>query len=248
MSASIARSRPKFSNANSFRDLDACQNAFDGWRQIYNHERPHEALDYATPGTRYHVSPRAFREELQAIEYAPGDFVRKVDHKGFISFKGRPWRISRAFGGQPVALRPTAEDGVFNVNFCLQHIGIIDLRTDKTSARGLVDIATAMSTTPAGSTPNPRRKCSIIHHRKVSSMSPNIHLRSPRSKHLWERGKKKLRRFTLQKTRQLADIAASVAHEEAAQRADAVHDAHAHIARDAQWRDIVGEQPVERIG
>jgi hypothetical protein len=135
-------------NGNSFRDLESCQCAFDDWRQIYNHERPHEALDYVTPGTRYRVSPRPFSDKPPAIEYAPGDFVRKVDHKGFISFKGQPWRTSRAFGGQPVALRPTAEDGVFNVHYCLQRIGIIDLRIDKTSARGFVDIATAMPTTP----------------------------------------------------------------------------------------------------
>src|SRR5262245_50498804 len=28
-------------------DLPACQRRFDPWRQIYNHERPHESLDMA---------------------------------------------------------------------------------------------------------------------------------------------------------------------------------------------------------
>jgi len=32
--------------------------------------------------------------------------VRKVDRDGFISFKNRPWRISKALRGEPIALRP----------------------------------------------------------------------------------------------------------------------------------------------
>jgi transposase InsO family protein len=133
-------------NGNSFRDLESCQHAFDDWRQIYNHERPHEALDYATPGTRYCVSPRAFSDKLPAIEYAPSDIVRKVNSEGTISFKALRWRIGKAFRGQPVALRHTNQDGVFNVHYCVQRIGIIDLR--KPPAGGFVDIATAMPTTP----------------------------------------------------------------------------------------------------
>jgi transposase InsO family protein len=135
-------------NRNSFRNLKDCQRAFDGWRHTYNHERPHEALDYATPGTRYRVSPRAFSDKLPAIEYAPSDIVRKVNSEGTINFKALRWRIGKTFRGQPVALRHTAEDGVFSVHYCVQRIGIIDLHTVKTSARGFVDIATAMPTTP----------------------------------------------------------------------------------------------------
>ena len=38
---------------NSFADLTACQRAFDRWRPIYNHERPHEALGLKPPAARY---------------------------------------------------------------------------------------------------------------------------------------------------------------------------------------------------
>jgi Integrase core domain len=77
-------------SGRSFRDLDDCQRAFDDWRPRYNHERPHEALDMATPSQRYQPSARPFPETLPPIEYAPGDQVRKVDSDGFISFKNRP--------------------------------------------------------------------------------------------------------------------------------------------------------------
>ena len=37
---------------SSFTDLAHCQRAFDLWRDIYNLERPHDALDLATPATK----------------------------------------------------------------------------------------------------------------------------------------------------------------------------------------------------
>ena len=105
-------------SGRGFRDLPDCQRAFDDWRPRYNHERPHEALGMATPAQRYRPSSRPFPEVLPPIEYAPGDQVRKVDGDGFISFKNRPRRISKALRGEPVALRPTNEDGVFAVHYC----------------------------------------------------------------------------------------------------------------------------------
>jgi len=115
-------------NGRSFRDLAACQKAFDQWRPRYNHERPHEALAMATPAQRYRPSSRPFPEVLPTIEYAPGDQVRKVSSDGFINFKNRAWRISKAFRGEHVALRPTDEDGVFGIHYCAHRIARLDLR------------------------------------------------------------------------------------------------------------------------
>jgi transposase InsO family protein len=128
-------------NGRSFRDLVDCQRAFDQWRPRYNHERPHEALGMATPAKRYRPSSRCFPEVLPAIEYAPGDQVRKVDSDGFISFRNRPWRIGKAFRGELVALRPTDEDGVFAVHYCAHRIATLDLRQVDSRACGLVDNA-----------------------------------------------------------------------------------------------------------
>jgi transposase InsO family protein len=131
-----------------FADLTECQRAFDRWRHVYNHERPHQAIDMATPGERYRPSSRSFPETLAPIEYGPDDVVRKADQNGDISFRGRRVRLGKAFRDQPIALRPTDADGVFAVYFCIQQIGVIDLTADAKSARGLVDIATAMPTSP----------------------------------------------------------------------------------------------------
>jgi transposase InsO family protein len=134
--------------AHSFRDLVHCQSAFDSWRHLYNHHRPHDALALAVPADRYRPSPRAFPETLPPIEYGPGDSVRKVDQNGFISFKNRPWRIGKAFRGQPIAVRAAVEDGVFSVHYCAHRIAAIDLRTASPSACGVVDNASALPTTP----------------------------------------------------------------------------------------------------
>jgi transposase InsO family protein len=133
---------------NSFADLVACQRAFDRWRQIYNHERPHEALGLTPPATRYRPSPRAFCENLPPIEYGPGDLVRKVDGDGWISFRNRSIRIGKAFRKQPVALRPSSDDGVFDIHYCTHRIGRLDLRAHGAPACGIVDIARAMPTIP----------------------------------------------------------------------------------------------------
>ena len=145
-------------NGCSYRDLPECQHAFDHWRHIYNHERPHEGIGFVTPGERYRMSSRPFPECLPEIEYGPDDFVRKVDLDGFISFKNVPIRIGKGLRRQHIALRPTATDGLFSVHFCVQQIGSIDLRDTASPACGFVDIASqpgvgseaadAMSTTP----------------------------------------------------------------------------------------------------
>lgn len=135
-------------NGRHFADLAACQLAFDHWRHIYNHHRPHQALALATPGEHYQPSRRSFPETLPLIEYADGDAVRKVSQDGLISFKTRRIRLGKPFRGEPIALRPTAEDGVFSIHFCTRQIGTVDLRAAAPWARGFVDIATAMPTTP----------------------------------------------------------------------------------------------------
>ncbi len=118
-----------------FADLDDCQGAFSHWRHSYNHHRPHEALDLDVPARRYQPSARAFPETLPEIEYGPGDVVRKVQAGGAISFQGRQLHVSKAFRGQPVALRPSDVDGVFTVRFCTNTIATIDLGEAHDEAR-----------------------------------------------------------------------------------------------------------------
>jgi transposase InsO family protein len=113
------------------RDLAHCQREFDRWREVYNLQRPHEALAMAVPASRYRVSPRAFPEVLPPIEYGPADLVRKVAEGGELSYRSRPFRVGKAFCGYPVALRPTLVDGVLDVFFCHQRVAQVNLRNQE---------------------------------------------------------------------------------------------------------------------
>jgi transposase InsO family protein len=113
-----------------FSDLPGVQGRFDPWRNVYNLERPHEALGMATPATRYAPSPRSFPESLPTIEYGPGDIVRRVQTDGYFNYRTIRFKISQAFTGHPIALRPTSRDGELNVFFCHQKVATIDLKSE----------------------------------------------------------------------------------------------------------------------
>lgn len=117
----------ELTNTQRFADLPSAQHAFDAWRHGYNLERPHEALDFAVPASRYQPSVVPFPETLPPVAYAPDDLVRKVRDQGAISFANRSSFISRGLIGLPVAVRPTTTDGVFAVFFCHRQVATIDL-------------------------------------------------------------------------------------------------------------------------
>ena len=123
-----------------FTDCPACQAAFDWWRDVYNTERPHQALGLATPISRYAPSPRSFPETLPPIEYGDGDLVRKVHAEGWVNFKGHAFKVGRALRGYPVALRPTVPDGVWGVRFLTHPIATVDLRGSEPNVRRLPDV------------------------------------------------------------------------------------------------------------
>jgi hypothetical protein len=46
-------------DAGPFATIEAAQAAVDAWRHEYNHDRPHQSLDMATPASRFRPSPEA---------------------------------------------------------------------------------------------------------------------------------------------------------------------------------------------
>jgi transposase InsO family protein len=111
-----------------FSDLAAAERAFERWRNVYNTQRPHEALQLAVPASRYQPSPRDYVETVAPFEYAPGDIVRRVQQGGHVSLLGRAIKVPKAFRGKAIAFRPTTQDGVFHVVFRTQIIATVDIR------------------------------------------------------------------------------------------------------------------------
>lgn len=94
--------------------LVAQQRAFTAFRQLYNEERPHAALDGQTPASRYVPSARLYPERLPPLDY-PGHFqVRHVTTAGTFRFQGRVLFIATALAQHPIGLDQTA-DGVWSI-------------------------------------------------------------------------------------------------------------------------------------
>jgi transposase InsO family protein len=134
-----------------FETLGEAQEAFDPWREIYNGQRPHEALGMAVPATRYQCSPRSYPERLPPVSYDAGELVRKVSGNSGIQIWGQRFGIGQAFRGQEVALRATGQEAIWDVYYCQQQIGQIDRRNPGPMQRRAADPLAAL--TPAGDSP-----------------------------------------------------------------------------------------------
>jgi transposase InsO family protein len=131
-------------------DLPACAHQFQPWRQMYNEERPHEALGQAPPITRYRVSLRPWPKELPPIVYGPDDETRRVQQGGMARFRGWDVRVGKAFIGLDVAFRREHVDG-WSVYFCRERIGYWSPPVENFRRRGRVGRERA--TRPIGGSP-----------------------------------------------------------------------------------------------
>jgi transposase InsO family protein len=129
-----------------FADLAAAARALECWRNVYNTQRPHEALGLAVPANRYQPSPRDYVETIALFEYAPSDIVRRVQQGGHVSFLGRALKLPKAFRGKTVAFRPTTQDGVYDVVFRTQMITTIDIRPLDRTPESVHDVSEHLST------------------------------------------------------------------------------------------------------
>ena len=102
------------------------QTAFDDFRRLYNHHRPHESLgETIVPADRYQPSTRTFPTQLPAVTYPPGTHIRKVSPDARFSFQGRLYRAGRPFKGKHIGIRPTPTKGTWNVYYRHHHIKTI---------------------------------------------------------------------------------------------------------------------------
>lgn len=103
------------------------QRVFDRFRQEFNDERPHEALDGRTPSDLYRPSNRPFPSKLPSLEYDEGWEVRRVCGNGCLVWHNEFVSISRVLIGEYVGLRETG-DGIWSVYFGPRLLGKLDER------------------------------------------------------------------------------------------------------------------------
>jgi transposase InsO family protein len=100
------------------------------FQQVYNEERPHEALSNDTPAEHYVVSPRHFDGVLREPDYGPDHTIRRVRHNGEIKWQGNTVYISMALSGEPIGLIETG-NGNWTAHYGPVPLGIIDHRGDR---------------------------------------------------------------------------------------------------------------------
>ena len=101
------------------------QTRFDDFRQHYNEERPHEALEQTPPARHWQPSPRRYPAKIADPWYDADHEVRRVRHPGDIKWRGEHVFIGEAFAGELVGLADQG-DGRALVRFCGRDLGVID--------------------------------------------------------------------------------------------------------------------------
>ena len=115
------------------RTLRAQQRRFDGFRQEYNEQRPHEALGMRTPSSVYCLSTRRYPERIAPFAY--GDMaVRRVRDRGDFRWHCGKVYLSKVLIGECVGLEPL--DGRhWTVHFGPVLLGIFDSRNRRMLTR-----------------------------------------------------------------------------------------------------------------
>jgi putative transposase len=103
------------------------QAVLDTWRETFNRERPHEALGMRCPAELYTRSSRAFRGQVDDLDYQ-GLRPLRVTNAGCITLRGQWIFISGALAGWSVGLEPMTE-ALWNVWFGRLRLGQIDTMT-----------------------------------------------------------------------------------------------------------------------
>jgi transposase InsO family protein len=119
----------------TFDNPQQVQLRFALWREVYNCERPHEALGMSVPASRYRTSPREYREPLASFEYDQTFAVRHVTAEGRVVFKDHVYHVGKAFARRRVGLRPIENDGQWAIYYRTFRVATIDERTGQRRRR-----------------------------------------------------------------------------------------------------------------
>ena len=112
---------------NEFTDARQAQRVFSEYRDFYNNQRPHCALDMEVPASRYHSSERKYPDQIEQWEYPAQCQLCKVKETGYFNYKGQGYYLSEAFGGKTIAVRESHLPGQISLLFRQFLIGRIDL-------------------------------------------------------------------------------------------------------------------------
>jgi len=114
------------------RTMEACQVFFARFREVYNYQRPHEALGMDVPADHYESSQRPYQIHPPEWEYPPEMQIRQLNPQGCLDYAGQRLFVCEALAREYVGLIEFA--GKLYVHFRNYKIREIDLLSRRTKA------------------------------------------------------------------------------------------------------------------
>ena len=97
------------------------------WRDKYNNQRPHEALNMMCPADVYVPSQRIYSDEVKRFEYGGNYHVIKVNSWGYVRFDKRQVYLSDTMIGEYIEFRPNESGEAFTA--CYRNFKIAEFST-----------------------------------------------------------------------------------------------------------------------
>lgn len=104
-----------------YPNLSLVQSAFDDWRHIYNHLRPHQSLDDHTPADLYQPSTRLWPCPIDNPHYPPHWHTRTVGEDARISYQAQRYKIGKPFIGKAIGIDPDTYIAYYR-NIPIKHV------------------------------------------------------------------------------------------------------------------------------
>ena len=114
-----------------------CPKSLSGWKQTlnnflyeYNHIRPHEALEMATPSQYYQPSQKTYNPNPREWEYPEGSVVEKLNTRGWLGNSRQRYFVSEALAEKKVRVEQI--DNKLIVSYRQTYIREINIETGRT--------------------------------------------------------------------------------------------------------------------
>jgi len=99
--------------------------ALEEIREVYNEQRPHEALGMQRPAERYRASARSYQATPREWEYPSASLVRMLNSAGCLEWEGPRWFVCEALAGRRVRIEKV--ENLLLVSYRHMYVREIDL-------------------------------------------------------------------------------------------------------------------------
>lgn len=116
-------------------DLSDADRQRQEYRNFYNNDRPHHALNLDTPAQHYKRSDKNFKEKIETWVYEKDYETRIIKNSGYLTYGGKGYFLSEAWGGKTLGIKPSSVDGFINLFYRQFKVGRVNLKENTVVSR-----------------------------------------------------------------------------------------------------------------